>query len=93
MYKDELIQIHQLFTYFMQFLLDNGVSSSYFEAYRNLAITPSHIHKTKEMHKHAIFVLASGISQVLAEGDEKTTVPMGISKKMEDLAHRYGSEA
>jgi hypothetical protein len=90
MYKDELIHIHQLLIYLMKFLVDNGVSKSYFKDYLDLSISPHHIHRTKAEHKYAIFVLALGISKVLAENNE--IIPRSISKKLEELAERARTE-
>jgi hypothetical protein len=86
MYKDELIHIHQLLIYLMKFLVDNGVSKSFFQEYYNLGISPHHIHRTKAEHKYAIFLLAHGISSVLAESNE--IVPRSIAKRLGELAER-----
>lgn len=88
MYKDELIRIHQLFTYVMRFLVENGAQKAHFEGYRALGVSPHHAHKVKDEHKRAIFSLASGISYVLAENDG--TVPRSVGKKMVDLAKKCG---
>lgn len=90
MYKDELIYIHQLLIYLMKFLVDNGVSKSFFQEYNSLGISPHHIHRTKAEHKYAIFVLAHGISTVLAENNE--IVPRSIAKRLGELAERCKSE-
>lgn len=90
MYKDELIYLHQLFIYLMNFLVDNGASKSFFEEYSRLGISPHHIHRTKAEHKYAIFVLSHGISTVLSENDE--IVPRGIAKRLGELAERCKAE-
>ncbi|MBI5253129.1 MAG: UPF0058 family protein [Euryarchaeota archaeon] len=90
MYKDELIHLHQLLIYLMKFLIDNGVSKSFFEEYTNLGISPHHIHRTKAEHKYAIFVLASGISNVLAENNE--IIPRSVANRLGELAKRCKSE-
>ncbi len=86
MYKDELIHLHQLMVYLMKFLVDNGVPSSFFDNYRELSISPHHIHRTKGEHKYAVFVLAYAISKVLAENNE--IVPTNVSNRLGDLAER-----
>ncbi len=90
MYKDELIHIHQLFIYLMKFLVDNGVSKSYFDEYTSLNISPHHIHKRKIEHKYAVLVLAAGISTVLAENEE--IVPKSVASRLKDMAKRCKSE-
>lgn len=86
MYKDELIHLHRLLIYLMKFLVDNGVSKSYFEEYANLNISPHHIHRTKAEHKYAIFVLAWRISKVLAEDNE--VIPRSVADRLEEIAKR-----
>lgn len=86
MYKDELIHLHQLFIYLMKFLVDNGVSKSYFDEYTSLNISPHHIHKRKIEHKYAVLVLASGISGVLADNQE--IVPRSVASMLKDMAKR-----
>ncbi len=90
MYKEELIHLHQLFTYLMGFLVDNGVSESFFEDYKELGISPHHIHKTKAEHKYAVLLLSSGISSVLAENNE--IAPKRVSKRLGDMAKRCKAE-
>ncbi len=90
MYKDELLHLHQLLIYLMNFLVDNGVSKDFFKEYKDLGISPHHIHRTKAEHKYAIFVLAHGISTVLAENNE--IVPMSVAKRLGVLAKRCKTE-
>jgi hypothetical protein len=90
MYKDELLHLHQLLIYLMKFLLDNGVSKKFFQEYNDLGISPHHIHRTKAEHKYAIFVLAHGISTVLAENNE--IVPRSVAKRLGELAERCKAE-
>jgi hypothetical protein len=90
MYKDELIHLHQLLIYLMKFLVDSGASKSFFEDYTNLGISPHHIHRTKTEHKYAIFVLAWGISNVLAENNE--IIPRSVAVRLGELAERCKSE-
>lgn len=90
MYKDELIHLHQLLVYLMRFLVENGVSDSYFETYVNTGVSPHHIHKTKAEHKYAIFLLSYGISNVLAENNE--IIPKSVADRMGELAERCKSE-
>jgi hypothetical protein len=74
----------------MKFLVDNGVSKSYFKDYTELGISPHHIHRTKAEHKYAIFVLAWGISNVLAKNNE--IIPRSVSNRLAELAERCRGE-
>jgi hypothetical protein len=86
MYKDELIHIHRLLIYLMKFLIDNGVSRSFFKEYIALNISPHHIHRTKAEHKYAIFILAWGISKVLAENSD--IIPRSVANRLGEIADR-----
>lgn len=90
MYKNEIISLHLFFTYLMKFLVDNGVSKSYFEEYLKLGISPHHIHKTKAEHTYAIFLLAQSISNVLAENVE--ILPRSVANRLGEIAEKYKSE-
>lgn len=90
LYKDELIYLHQLMLYLCRFLMDNGVPKSYFDEYTSLNISPHHIHKRKIEHKYAVLMLASGISNVLADNQE--IVPKRVANRLRDMARRCESE-
>lgn len=90
MYKEELIHLHQLLIYLMKFLVDNGVSKSFFKGYTELGISPHHIHRTKAEHKYAIFTLAWGISNVLAENNEM--IPHSVANKLGEFVERCKDE-
>lgn len=74
----------------MKFLVDNGVSQSYFEEYKSLNISPHHIHKRKIEHKYAVLILASSISKVLADTQE--IVPRRVANRLKDMAERCAAE-
>ena len=86
MYKDELIHLHRLLIYLMKFLIDNGVKKSLFNEYTALNISPHHIHRTKAEHKHAIFVLAWRISNVLAKNSD--IIPRSVASRLREIAER-----
>ncbi len=90
MYKNELLSLHLLFTYLMKFLVDNGISRSYFEEYLKLGISPHHIHRTKAEHTYAIFLLAQSISTVLAENGE--ILPRSLANRLGEIAEKYKAE-
>lgn len=84
MYKDEGLGLHDFLFRMMQFFEDNGAQEESFEEYLEQGIYPHHIHNTKDEHKYATLLLASGISSVLSKNTE--TVPKGITKKLDGLA-------
>ena len=90
MYKEELIHLHRLLIYLMKFLIDNGVSKSFFDDYTMLNISPHHIHRTKAEHKYAIFILAWGISNVLAEDSD--IIPRSVANRLREIAERCKSD-
>ena len=72
MYKDEMIQMHQFLVYVLKNLAENS---------------PHHIHRTKAEHKHAIFVLASTISNVMLHKDENA-IPPNVTNALQELIKR-----
>ncbi|MEE8402317.1 MAG: UPF0058 family protein [Candidatus Hydrothermarchaeaceae archaeon] len=90
MYKEELIHLHRLLIYLRKFLVDNGVSKSFFNDYAALNISPHHIHRTKAEHKYAIFTLAWGISKVLAENSD--ILPRGVANRLGEIVERCKSD-
>lgn len=89
MYKDELISIHELLCYICKFLGDSGAPKSYFDKYRELYISPHHIHKKKQEHQYAIFILTECISNVLTEHGG---VPRSFVTKTKRLSKRTAEE-
>jgi hypothetical protein len=73
-----------------KFLVDNGVSKTFFDEYVNIGITPYHLRKSKAEHKYAVIVLAWRISDVLA-GSNKS-VPESVVNRLEKLAQRCKRE-
>lgn len=68
MQKDELIQLHSLLCQVKRFLEteDEGADKT-FEEYARLGVAPQHIHKSKMLHKKAVFLLGKEIAGVVAE--------------------------
>ncbi len=86
MYKDELIYLHQLFEFTMELMISNGVSEDCFEKYTRTGMSSNHIYKTKEEHEHALLLLSSELSRVLA--DIYDDMPSGVSKRFEGFAEK-----
>jgi hypothetical protein len=89
MYKDELILLHQVMAYLTRFMTCSGVPDSFFKRYKDLGISPHHIHRTKDKHKYAIFLLAHGISRALTKSG---VVPERLVRKMGEMVERSGEE-
>jgi hypothetical protein len=67
MQKEEIIQLHTLFAQIKN-ELEQQVSSpvSAFAEYEKLNVLPHHVHKSKDDHKRAVFVLGRVIAQVFS---------------------------
>ena len=58
MHKEELIQLHgHLATIMDYFVQQEEIDVEVFSPYEVLDVNPSHVHKSKSEHKHAVFVL------------------------------------
>lgn len=65
MQKEEIIQLHTLFAQIKNEVEQQADATS-FEEYEALDILPHHIHKSKDDHKRAVFVLGKGLAQVFS---------------------------
>jgi hypothetical protein len=85
MHKDELLELHeQMVTIKDYFKKQEGVDSDLFEAYENLDVDPSHVHKSKSEHKHAVFVLGNALASTMSEDEFSNAGRVG--KRMKELA-------
>jgi hypothetical protein len=85
MHKDELLELHeQMVEIKDQFLGFDHVDEDAFAAYEELEVEPSHVHKSKSEHKHAVFLLGNSLAAAMSE-DEFSSAGR-ISKRMEELA-------
>ena len=85
MHKDELLELHEEMVNIRdQFLEFDHIAEADFDSYEQLDVDPSHVHKSKSEHKHAVFVLGNAIAAAMSE-DEFSSAGR-ISKRMSELA-------
>ncbi|MCD6512620.1 MAG: UPF0058 family protein [Thermoplasmata archaeon] len=69
MQKEELIQLHTLFVQIKEELQKRMDLNGAFKEYEELGVYPHHIHKSKNAHKKAIFILGMEIAKVFSHND------------------------
>ena len=74
MHKDELLELHEQLV---------RIEDAFAE-YDGLDVDPSHVHKSKSEHKHAVFVLGNALADAMS--DDEFSNAGRISKRMEELA-------
>jgi hypothetical protein len=85
MHKDELLELHEEMVKIKdRFLEFEGTSAEDFAAYEELEVEPSHVHKSKSEHKHAVFVLGNALAAAMSEGEFSSAGR--LSKRMKELA-------
>ncbi len=85
MHKDDLLELHeQMVTIMEYFRAQEHVDSALFEPYEELSVDPSHVHKSKSEHKHAVFVLGNALASAMSEDEFSSAGRVG--KRMEELA-------
>ena len=68
MQKEELIQLHTLFVQIKNEIEKQlkGNLNGAFREYEKLGVYPHHVHKSKNAHKKAIFILGKAIATTLS---------------------------
>ena len=85
MHKDELLELHEQMVLIKEyFQAREDIPEGTFREYDTLDVDPSHVHKSKSEHKHAVFVLGNALAEAMSE-DEFSNAGR-ISKRMEELA-------
>jgi hypothetical protein len=85
MHKDELLELHeQMVTIMEHFRSREDVDPELFEPYESLSVDPSHVHKSKSEHKHAVFVLGNALATAMSEDEFSNAGRVG--KRMKELA-------
>jgi len=85
MHKDELLELHEQMVVIMENFSDReDVDGSIFDPYRELDVDPSHVHKSKSEHKHAVFVLGNALANAMS--DDEFSNAGRVGKRMKELA-------
>ncbi len=85
MHKEELLELHEQMVTIMEYFRDrNDVDSELFDPYEQLDVDPSHVHKSKSEHKHAVFVLGNALANAMSEDEFSDAGRVG--KRMKELA-------
>ncbi|MEF8799759.1 MAG: UPF0058 family protein [Halolamina sp.] len=85
MHKDELLELHEQMVVIMEnFRERENVEEGTFEPYEELDVDPSHVHKSKSEHKHAVFVLGNALATAMS--DDEFSSAGRIGKRMQELA-------
>jgi len=67
MKKQELIHLHSLLAQVQHHYEHEADTSVEHDLYADLGVKPTSIHKSKTDHKEAVFALASGLTDAMAE--------------------------
>jgi len=65
MKKEELVHLHMLLAQFKKYCEENCLNTD-FSKYNELGISPFQVHRSKEEHKQAIFVLLTELASLTA---------------------------
>jgi len=85
MHKDELLELHEELMVIKDYFQNReDVDAGRFEEYEQLDVHPSHVHKSKSEHKHAVFVLGNALAEAMS--DDEFSNAGRISKRMSELA-------
>jgi len=85
MHKDELLELHEQLVMIKEYFKEReDINEDLFETYEMLDVRPSHVHKSKSEHKHAVFVLGNALAEAMSK-DEFSNAGR-LSKRMEELA-------
>ncbi len=85
MHKEELLELHEQMVLIMDYFREqNEVDSDLFEPYEQLDVDPSHVHKSKSEHKHAVFVLGNALANAMSNDEFSDAGRVG--KRMKELA-------
>jgi len=83
MQKEELIQLHTLFVQIKEEIEKKLNVNGAFKEYEELGVLPHHIHKSKNAHKKAIFILGKEIAEVFSH-NKLSSLSM-VAKRLERM--------
>jgi len=69
MQKEELIQLHTLFVQIKEEIEQRLDVNGAFQEYEEFGVYPHHIHKSKNAHKKAIFILGKEIARIFSHNN------------------------
>jgi hypothetical protein len=72
MKKDELVHLHMLLAQFKKYCEESGLKGD-FSKYNELGISPFQVHRSKDEHKQAIFVLMTEFASMAARDNHTET--------------------
>ncbi|MGM0590273.1 MAG: UPF0058 family protein [Halobacteriota archaeon] len=85
MHKEELLELHEQMVIIKDnFAARENVPEGLFEPYEQLGVDPTHVHKSKSEHKHAVFVLGNALASAMS--DDEFSNAGRVGKRMEELA-------
>jgi hypothetical protein len=85
MHKEELLELHEQMVLIMEYFSEReGVDEDLFAPYHQLDVDPSHVHKSKSEHKHAVFVLGNALAKAMS--DDEFSDAGRVGKRMKELA-------
>lgn len=87
MHKDELIQLHTLLAQVRHHVERSTNLSNKFKEYDAFGVAPQHIHKSKQQHKRAVFLLGKDLAETLSGADEFSNAHK-VSMRMGELAKK-----
>ena len=68
MKKEELVHLHMLLAQLKKYCEETGVDCD-FKKYKALEISPFQVHRSKDEHKQAIFVLGAELASMAANNN------------------------
>lgn len=89
MHKDELIQLHTLLCQLKHYLERTIEVNGHFKDYESYGVSPQHIHKSKQQHKRAVFLLGKDLADTLGGNDEFSNAHK-IGMRFNELAKKGG---
>ena len=87
MHKDELIQLHTLLAQVKHHFERTMTVNGSFRDYETFGVSPQHIHKSKQQHKRAVFLLGKNLAQTIGGPDEFSNAHK-VSTRLADLAKK-----